>query len=178
MYLRNADEREIKIFKDHFIAGIYSTDSYPPIQNWDRILEQTDITLNLLQTSRLNPKLLSYAKLNDTFNYNITPMPPPRHHNPSAWKTAHQGQLGTTRPRNMLCTSGNAAISMSYIVHTQESIGTNIQHDRTLPSEEETTKPFPSRYSNNHGSQPHRSPPEPIPIHPHPETWWEKKKRH
>ena len=63
--------------KDHFIAVLCSTDPDLPIQNWDRLVEQVEITLNLLLPSRLNPKLSSYAQLNGTFDYNRTPMPPP-----------------------------------------------------------------------------------------------------
>ena len=47
------------------------------MQNWDRLVEQAEITLNLLQTSRLNPKLSAYTQLNGTFDYNRTPMSPP-----------------------------------------------------------------------------------------------------
>ena len=47
------------------------------MQNWYLLVEQADITLNLLRLSRLNPKLSAYAQLNDTFDYNITPTPPP-----------------------------------------------------------------------------------------------------
>ena len=47
------------------------------MQNWDRLVEQADITLNLLQPSRLKPKLSTNSQLNGTFDYNKTPMPPP-----------------------------------------------------------------------------------------------------
>ena len=77
MHLRNAAEQAISIFKDHFIADIFSADPDFPMQNWDCLVEQAEITLNLLRPSRLNPKILSYAHLNGTFEYNRTTIPPP-----------------------------------------------------------------------------------------------------
>ena len=76
MHFRNAVERVISTFKYHFIVVICSTDPYLPMQNLDRLLYQADITLNLLITSRLNPKILEFSKLNGTFDYKRTPMPP------------------------------------------------------------------------------------------------------
>ena len=39
-------------------------------------MPQADITLNLLRTSRLNPKLSAHALLNGPYNFNATPMAP------------------------------------------------------------------------------------------------------
>ena len=39
MHIRNASERAINTLKDHFIAGVCSTDPESSIQNWDRLLE-------------------------------------------------------------------------------------------------------------------------------------------
>ncbi len=35
-----------------------------PVREWDRLLPQIEITLNLLRTSRSNPKLSAYAYMN------------------------------------------------------------------------------------------------------------------
>ena len=80
------------------------------MQNWDRLLEQADIILNLLRPLRLSTKLSMYAQLNGTFEYNRTFMPPPRYQNPSSLQTSQQGHLGTTRPIRMVCISGYAAL--------------------------------------------------------------------
>jgi hypothetical protein len=56
---RNSAERAIRSFKDHLIAGLFSTDKSFPMHLWDRILPQAVITLNMLRTSRINPKLLA-----------------------------------------------------------------------------------------------------------------------
>jgi hypothetical protein len=49
---RNAAERAIRTFKEHFVDGISSVDPSVPMHLWDRLLPQAEITLNLLQTSR------------------------------------------------------------------------------------------------------------------------------
>jgi hypothetical protein len=58
---RNAAERAIKAFKEHFVAGLSSVDPYFPMHLWDRLLPQTKIALNLLRTSRLHPQLSAAA---------------------------------------------------------------------------------------------------------------------
>eukprot|EP00957_Ditylum_brightwellii_P183858 14004641-Ditylum_brightwellii.AAC.1 len=44
---------------------------------WDRLLPQASITVNLLRTCQINPKLLAYKYLHGTFDYNATPLVPP-----------------------------------------------------------------------------------------------------
>jgi hypothetical protein len=53
---RNAAERAIRTLKEHFVAGLSSVDPAFPLYLWDRLLPQAEITLNLLQTSRLHPQ--------------------------------------------------------------------------------------------------------------------------
>ena len=74
---RNAAERAIRTFKNHFIAGLCSTDPDFPIHLWDRLLPQAEITLNLLRKSRMNPKLSAYAQVHGAYDFNRTPMAPP-----------------------------------------------------------------------------------------------------
>ena len=44
------------------------------MREWDRLLSQTDITLSLLRSARVNPKLSAYAYLFGQFDYNKTPL--------------------------------------------------------------------------------------------------------
>ena len=74
---RNAAERCIRTFKNHFIAGVCSTHPNFPLNQWDTLLPQAEIILNLLRPSRINPKLSGYSLLNVEFNYNRTPLAPP-----------------------------------------------------------------------------------------------------
>lgn len=48
-----------------------------PLSKCDRLLEQTDITLNLLQSSRSNPKLSAHAYMFGEFYFVATPLSPP-----------------------------------------------------------------------------------------------------
>jgi hypothetical protein len=77
VHRRNAAERAIRTFKNHFIAALCSTDKEFPLHLWDRLLPQALLTLNLLRGSRLNPKLSSHAQVHGPFDYNRTPLAPP-----------------------------------------------------------------------------------------------------
>ena len=74
---RNAAERAIRTGKNHFLSGLATCDPSYPIDEWDRILIQGEITLNLLRNSRVNPSLSAYAYINGPFDFNRTPMAPP-----------------------------------------------------------------------------------------------------
>ena len=74
---RNAAERAIQTWKDHFLAGLASIDPEFPIAEWDRLVVQGVLTLNLLRNARGNPKLSAWAYLFGPFNYKKTPLAPP-----------------------------------------------------------------------------------------------------
>ena len=73
-----------------------------PAQEWDRLLTQCELTLNLLCASRANPKLSACAYLFGQFDYNQTPPVPPgtrviahkKLSNRSSW--AKHGEKGWT----------------------------------------------------------------------------------
>ena len=77
IHRRNAAERAIRTFKNHFIAGLASTDKLFPLHLWDRLVPQAEITLNLLRNSRLHPHLSAYSHLFGQFDFNQTPLAPP-----------------------------------------------------------------------------------------------------
>jgi hypothetical protein len=72
----NADERNIRTFKEHFVAGLSFVDPTFPLHLWDRILPQAEITLNLLRTSRLHPQLSAAAHFHGLIDYNKTAFAP------------------------------------------------------------------------------------------------------
>ena len=74
---RNAAERAIQTWKDHFIAGLSSVDPEYPIVEWDRLVFQGVLTLNLLRNARCNQHLSAWAYLFGNFNFNKTPLAPP-----------------------------------------------------------------------------------------------------
>jgi hypothetical protein len=75
-YRRNAAERAIVSFKDHFIAGLCSTNKAFPMHLWDILFPQVVITLNMLRTSRINPKLSASTQIDGQYDYNRAPMTP------------------------------------------------------------------------------------------------------
>jgi len=77
IHRRNATKRAIRTWKNHFIAGLCSTDPDFPMNLWDRLVPQANLTINLLRGSRMNPKLSAYAQVQGAFDYNRTPLAPP-----------------------------------------------------------------------------------------------------
>jgi hypothetical protein len=77
MHRRNAAERAIHTFKNHFIASFCSVNKDFPIHLWVCLLLQALLSLNLLRGSRLNPKLSAWAQLHPNFEFNPTPIAPP-----------------------------------------------------------------------------------------------------
>jgi hypothetical protein len=97
---RNSAERAIRSFKDHLIAGLCSTDKYFPMHLWDRLLPHAVITINMLRTSRINPKLSAATHIFGQYDFNRAPMAPPgtriiAHETPSRRRSwAPHGQDG------------------------------------------------------------------------------------
>jgi hypothetical protein len=78
MHRRNAAERAIRTWKNHFTACLCSTDKEFPMHLWHHLINQATLTtLNLLRASRRNPKVSAYSILEGTFDFNATPMAPP-----------------------------------------------------------------------------------------------------
>jgi len=77
MHRTIAAEKAIQTFKNHFLSGLTLCHSKFPLAEWNHLLEQAEITLNLLRSSRVNPTLSVYAQLKGHFDFNATPMAPP-----------------------------------------------------------------------------------------------------
>jgi hypothetical protein len=76
LHQRNAAERAIRTFKNHFIAGLCTTAANFPLKLWDQPLPQALMTLNLLRTSRINPHLSAWSQVHGLFHFNRTPLAP------------------------------------------------------------------------------------------------------
>lgn len=73
----NAAERAIQTFKNHFLSGLATCHSDFPIREWDRLLPQCELTLNLLRNSRVNPSLSAWSCLFRNHDFNKVPLAPP-----------------------------------------------------------------------------------------------------
>jgi hypothetical protein len=74
---RNSAERAIRSFKYYLIAGLCSTDKSFPMHLCDRLLPQAIMTLIMIRTSRINPKLLAATHIFGQYDFNRAPMAPP-----------------------------------------------------------------------------------------------------
>ena len=74
---RNLAERAIQTWKNHFKAGLATTDPKFPLTAWDLLIPQANITLNLLRSARTNPTLSAYAYVFGNFDFTATPLAPP-----------------------------------------------------------------------------------------------------
>ena len=77
IHQRNWADRTVQTVKNHFIAGLCSTDPNLPLNLWYNSVAQSVITLKLLWTYRINTKLSAHAQVFGNFNYDHTPMDPP-----------------------------------------------------------------------------------------------------
>ena len=73
---RNAAKVAIRNFKAHFLSIPAGTADSFPLHLWDRLLPQTEITLNLLRQSNATPMVSAYAHLSGPFDYNKMPLAP------------------------------------------------------------------------------------------------------
>ena len=77
MHRRNIAERAIRTFKAHFIAGLCSTDKDFPLNLWDRLLPQCQMTLNMLRPSHATPTISAYEHIFGQYDLQKTPIAPP-----------------------------------------------------------------------------------------------------
>jgi len=73
----NCAERAIRTFKNHFIAMLSVTDPEFPLDQWDLLLQQAEMTVNMLRGSNVNPYISAYQQLHGEFNFESTPLAPP-----------------------------------------------------------------------------------------------------
>eukprot|EP00804_Cyclotella_cryptica_P028791 CCRYP_020137-RA/>CCRYP_020137-RA protein AED:0.28 eAED:0.33 QI:0/0/0/1/0.5/0.33/3/0/575 len=76
VHRRNAAERAIRTFKDHFLAILAGTAPSFPADRWDLLIPHAELTLNLLRASHCNPTLSAWEDLFGPFNFDATPLGP------------------------------------------------------------------------------------------------------
>ena len=76
LHRRNMAERAIQTFKAHFISCLCTAPPDFPATEWDLLLPQSELTMNLLRNCRYNSSLSAHAALFGVFDFNNTPLAP------------------------------------------------------------------------------------------------------
>ena len=76
IHRRNIAEVAIKSFKKHFLSVLAGLPDDFPWSFWDRLLPQTETTLNLLRQSNSTPTVSAFAHMHGNFDYNRMPLAP------------------------------------------------------------------------------------------------------
>jgi hypothetical protein len=76
VHCANAAERAIRTFKAHFLSILAGIDTSFPNHRWDKLLPQTELTLNLLRQSTIAPSISAWESFNGPLNYDATPLGP------------------------------------------------------------------------------------------------------
>ena len=73
---QNPAERAIQTFKAHFIATRAGFSPSFPQNQWNLVLEQIVLTMNLMRPSRINPAISAYAQVYGNYDFMATPIAP------------------------------------------------------------------------------------------------------
>jgi hypothetical protein len=76
MHRTNLAERAVRTWKNHFAATRAGTPSSFKMTNWCKMLEQCDITLNMMRPCTLNPLLSAFEAMEGMYSFDATPMAP------------------------------------------------------------------------------------------------------
>ena len=67
----------VKTWKTHLLSGLASVHPGFPKKECYRLIEQCNITLNLIRGCEVNPQLSAYTYVKGQFHFNETPIAPP-----------------------------------------------------------------------------------------------------
>ena len=76
IHWKNAAERAVRTFKNHFIAALCTVGPLFTFYLWYRLLPQVTMTLHMLRLSQLNPELSAYEQVDGIHNFEQTPLAP------------------------------------------------------------------------------------------------------
>ena len=73
----NKAERAIQTAKNHLISTFCVTDAKFPLYLFDKLIDQAELTLNLMRGSSFSPHVSAWQALNGSYNFSNTPIAPP-----------------------------------------------------------------------------------------------------
>eukprot|EP00804_Cyclotella_cryptica_P022715 CCRYP_012502-RA/>CCRYP_012502-RA protein AED:0.41 eAED:0.41 QI:0/-1/0/1/-1/1/1/0/237 len=114
----NAAERAIQTWKNHWLAGMGTLDPNCPIQLWCQFIEQGQDTLNMLRTSRVNPRLSAYAILDGQFEFDRTPLAPVGT-KALVFRPQEKNNMAIPCNRCLVCGASKEALSLLQILHPE-----------------------------------------------------------
>ena len=81
MHIINAAERAIRTWNHNFVSGISGTDKVLSMYLWEKLLEQAEITLNMLRPDISNPNISANKTIKGKLDFGTA-----RHHGHSSCK--------------------------------------------------------------------------------------------
>ena len=92
MHERNVAENTTQIFKGHFKYILCGVADNLPLNKWDRLIPQVELTCNLLNQSNVAPNVSAQAYAFGTHDFNSIPLAPlgcavQLHENPRKFRT-------------------------------------------------------------------------------------------
>ena len=150
IHRRNASKRAIRTFKNHFIAGLASTDPNFPLSNWCRLLPQAELTLNLLCASRLSPQpqTLSLCPTRGYLRFHTHTPHTPRNLRHHPQKTHHPPNLGPAWYGWMVPWPSPPPLPMLSRLGTTHTRRMHHRHHLFLPKSRPTSRTYPQRRRN------------------------------
>jgi hypothetical protein len=74
---QNKAERIIRVWKNHFISILATTDPAFPMHVWEELLSHAELTINLLRASNTNTSISAWEHVRGPFVFQDTPITPP-----------------------------------------------------------------------------------------------------
>ena len=140
MNKRNSEERAIITFKGHFIAGLCATYPYSPIQNWDRLLEQSRNHAQPPVPVKIEPKTVGLCQTKWGIRFQPHPHVTTRNKNTSARQAIQQRHMGTARTRRLARQASDYTLPLINVLHPQDGIIKSLRHHGFPPGNTNLTK--------------------------------------
>jgi hypothetical protein len=113
----NAAKQATATFKEHFIAALATVDKLCPLQLWDELLPQVELTLNMLCFSCHNPNQSANLEIYGPFDFNKNTIGPARNQSPHLQGSRLSCILGTARNRWILHWTSGGPLPMSALLY-------------------------------------------------------------
>ena len=116
-HLRNAAKRDIQTWKNHFLSVLTTCDPDYPATEWDRLMPQYDMTINLLHYSCRQLNLSAHASLFGNHDFNRNPLAPPQNQSSGPQNNRSTQKLGTTWHHQLVHWTLHRTLPMPQMLH-------------------------------------------------------------